>query len=194
MRVTVLKGTRDFLQASACAPYSGLQSERQLNRRTTEQDLHTVWTTISSIRQCRMCGQKARLWPRVHKGRSRCRSTYQRPIASCSLLSVLILLTSSPIALLNLHLTTMPDPPKTWTHAESASAGRPLTEEIARDHETLKQCYENYKKATTHDEKQEWVNQYVWTNARHAIAEGVFSYSLSRVVHHDYLVAILKNM
>lgn len=62
--------------------------------------------------------------------------------------------------------------PKTWTHAESASAGRPLTEEIARDHETLRQCYENYKKATTDDEKQEWVNQYVWTNARHAIAEG----------------------
>lgn len=61
---------------------------------------------------------------------------------------------------------------KTWTHAESASAGRPLTEEIARDHETLRQCHENYKKATTNDEKQEWANQYVWTNARHAIAEG----------------------
>ena len=66
----------------------------------------------------------------------------------------------------------MPDHPKTWTHAETSSAGRPLTEEIARDHETLRQCYENYKKATTDDEKQEWVNQYVWTNARHAIAEG----------------------
>jgi hypothetical protein len=65
--------------------------------------------------------------------------------------------------------------PKTWTHAESASAGRPLTEEIARDHETLRQCYENYKKASTDDEKQEWANQYVWTNARHAIAEGRLS-------------------
>lgn len=64
--------------------------------------------------------------------------------------------------------------PKTWTHAETTSAGRPLTEEIARDHETLRQCYENYKNAGTDNEKQEWVNQYVWTNARHAIAEGMF--------------------
>lgn len=87
----------------------------------------------------------------------------------------------------------MPDHPKTWTHAESASAGRSLTEEIARDHETLKQCYENYKKATTDDEKQEWVNQYVWTNARHAIAEGVFSIFCSA----SYIITlwqIAKNM
>ncbi|KAK9895143.1 hypothetical protein P389DRAFT_197211 [Cystobasidium minutum MCA 4210] len=68
--------------------------------------------------------------------------------------------------------------PKTWTHAETVSAGRPLTEEIARDHETLRQCYENYKKATTDDEKQEWVNQYVWTNARHAIAEEIVVYPI----------------
>jgi hypothetical protein len=61
---------------------------------------------------------------------------------------------------------------KTWTHTACATAGRPLTEEIARDHETLKQCYEQYKQATTDKERLQWTNMYIWQNARHAIAEG----------------------
>ena len=60
---------------------------------------------------------------------------------------------------------------KTWTHTATVSAGRPLTEEVARDHETLKQCYEQYKAAKTNDDRLRWTNMYIWQNARHAIAE-----------------------
>lgn len=62
---------------------------------------------------------------------------------------------------------------KTWTHTATVSAGRPLTEEVARDHETLKQCYEQYKAAKTNDDRLRWTNMYIWQNARHAIAECV---------------------
>lgn len=70
------------------------------------------------------------------------------------------------------------EPPKSgsWCHIESASSGRPLTEEIARDHETLKQCYEQYKNAPNAEEKEKWKNQFTWTNARHAIAEELVVY------------------
>jgi len=66
---------------------------------------------------------------------------------------------------------------KTYTHTKCASAGRPLTEAIARDHDDLRSYYEAYVSAKTLKEKEGWVSQFIWTNARHAISEELVVYN-----------------
>jgi len=51
-----------------------------------------------------------------------------------------------------------------------------IAEIIKRDHDELKEYYNNYKSASTEKEKTQWSNQFRWELARHSVGEELLLY------------------
>jgi len=51
-----------------------------------------------------------------------------------------------------------------------------LAEKITKDHNELKEYYNNYQNATTETEQTEWANQFRWELARHSVGEELVVY------------------
>jgi len=55
-------------------------------------------------------------------------------------------------------------------------ASEGITAAIKKDHEELKEYYNNYKIAPTEKDQTEWANQFRWELARHAVGEELLLY------------------
>lgn len=61
-----------------------------------------------------------------------------------------------------------------------SAAGMTISEAIKRDHRDLERFYSNFgKSAGDLHAQQEWANQFIWENARHAVAEEIVVYPYS---------------